>query len=113
MFWVRRFTLRVFHDKRHPQSMGCAEIEAFLSHRASHDQVAASTHNQALSAFVFLYREVLHQELEGRIDALRARKLQRLPTVLTREEVRGLLAQVAGPPSLLLMVQGCTAAGCA
>lgn len=103
MFWVRRFIL--FHDKRHPQSMGCAETEAFLSHLASHDQVAASTQNQALSALVFLYREVLHQELEGRIDALRARKPKRLPTVLTREEVRCLLAQVAGPPSLLLMVQ--------
>ncbi len=96
VFWIRRFIL--FHDKRHPESMGSAEIGAFLSHLAIHDHVAASTQNQALCALVFLYREVLHQELEGRIDALRARQPKRLPTVLTREEVRSLLAHVAGPP---------------
>jgi integron integrase len=103
VFWIRRFIL--FHGKRHPDSMGSAEIEAFLSHLAQHDQVAASTQNQALCALVFLYREVLHQELAGRIDALRARQPKRLPTVLTRDEVRSLLAQVDGPPSLSLMVQ--------
>jgi hypothetical protein len=70
VFWIRRLMLRVFHDQRHPDSMGSAEIRARwrVSHLASHDHVAASTQNQALSALVFLYREVLHQELEGRID---------------------------------------------
>ena len=60
--WVRRFIL--FHGKRHPKDMGGAEIEAFLTHLAVEGHVAASTQNQALSARLFLYRPVLHQELD-------------------------------------------------
>ena len=59
--WIRRYIL--FHNKTHPKDMGSSEIEAFLTHLAVQEQVAASTQNQALSAILFLYREVLRQEL--------------------------------------------------
>jgi len=64
--------------------MGAAEIEAFLTHLAVNQHVAASTQNQALSALLFLYREVLKQELDRPIDAIRAKQPKRLPTVLTK-----------------------------
>jgi site-specific recombinase XerD len=86
--WIRRYIL--FHDKRHPREMGSAEIEAFLTSLAVEGQVAASTQNQALSALLFLYRQVLHQELEQPIDAVRAKSPKYLPTVLTKDEVRSL-----------------------
>jgi site-specific recombinase XerD len=66
--WIKRYIL--FHDKRHPREMGVAEIEAFLTHLAVEQQVAASTQNQALSALLFLYREVLHMALEGSITPI-------------------------------------------
>jgi integron integrase len=80
--------------------MGAAEVEAFLTHLAVNEHVAASTQNQAFSALLFLYREVLHQDL-GPIDALRAKKPKRLPTVLTREEVRRVLDQLSGTHQLM------------
>jgi site-specific recombinase XerD len=84
--WIRRYIL--FHNKRHPKDMGSAEIEAFLSHLAVQEQVAASTQNQALSALLFLYRYVLKQELDSPVDAIRAKSPRYLPTVLTPEEVQ-------------------------
>jgi site-specific recombinase XerD len=69
--WIRRYIS--FHNKQHPKDMGVTEVEAFLSHLASVDNVAASTQNQALSALLFLYKFVLGQELQS-VDALRARK---------------------------------------
>ena len=80
--WVKRYIF--FHGLRHPAEMGAAEVEAFLTHLAVQENVAASTQNQALSALLFLYREVLHQDL-GPVDALRAKRPKRLPTVLTKE----------------------------
>jgi hypothetical protein len=65
--WIKRFVL--FHKKRHPQEMGTTEIGSFLSHLAVKEHVAASTQNQALCALLFLYKEVLHQEL-GQIEGL-------------------------------------------
>jgi len=65
--WIKRYIF--FHNKRHPKDMGAAEIEAFLTHLAVNQHVAASTQNQALSALLFLYREVLKQELDRPIDA--------------------------------------------
>ncbi len=62
MDWVRRFIL--FHNKRHPAEMGAPEIQAFLAHLATEGNVSASTQNQALSALLFLYREVLHKEID-------------------------------------------------
>ena len=91
--WIRRFIL--FHQKRPPRTMGAAEITEFLTHLAVVDNVAASTQNQALAALLFLYREVLHQDL-GPIEPVHAKKPQRLPVVLTREEVRQVPAQMQG-----------------
>src|SRR5665647_1065735 len=87
--WIKRFIL--FHGKRHPQDMGAVEVEAFLTHLAVAGNVSASTQNQALSALLFLYREVLQIELPWLNDVVRAKQPQRLPVVLTRTEVRAVL----------------------
>jgi site-specific recombinase XerD len=91
--WIRRYIL--FHDKRHPKEMGIEEVQAFLSHLAVVENVAASTQNQALSALLFLYKVVLDQELEP-VDALRAKKSWYLPTVLTKLEVQAIINQMSG-----------------
>ncbi len=92
--WIRRFIL--FHDKRHPATMGAREVEAFLTHLAVEGKVASSTQNQALNSILFLYREVLGTELE-RLDRLvRARRPRKIPVVLTRDEVRSVLAHLEG-----------------
>jgi integron integrase len=97
--WIRRFIL--FHGKRHPRDMGAPEIEAFLTHLAVERRVAASTQNQALSALLFLYREVLRQDLDLPINAVRAKKPARLPTVLTREEVHHVIGFLSGTHKLM------------
>src|SRR5512147_1882227 len=79
--WITRYVL--FHAKRHPQDLGRPEVEAFLAHLAVHDQVAASTQNQALSALLFLYRHVLGLELDGPVNLVRAKRPARVPTVMT------------------------------
>ncbi len=81
IYWIRRYIL--FHNKRHPKEMSSAELEAFLTHLAVKEQVAASTQDQALNAVVFLYRDVLKQELGIQIEAVRAKRTRYLPTVLT------------------------------
>lgn len=88
--WARRFIL--FHGKRHPKEMGAEEVVAFLSHLAVESEVSASTQNQALSALLFLYRVLLRRELEGLDDTVRAHAPRRLPVVLSRGEVRDVLA---------------------
>ncbi|MGA8276620.1 MAG: integron integrase [Rhodanobacteraceae bacterium] len=92
--WVRRFILA--NGKRHPRELGTREVEAFLTGLATHGNVAASTQNQALSALLFLYREVLGVELPWLENIRRAKKPERLPTVMTREEVASVLAQMSG-----------------
>lgn len=96
--WIRRFIL--FHDKRHPKEMGAVEVEveveAFLTHLAVEGRVAASTQNQALSALLFLYREVLGINLPWLDGVVRAKQPQRLPVVLTRQEVAGVLDRMNG-----------------
>ena len=82
--WIRRFIL--FHNKRHPLQMGAAEVSAFLTHLAVDGHVAASTQNQALSALLFLYREVLEQDFGWLEDVVRAKKPKRLPVVFSPEE---------------------------
>lgn len=99
VFWIRRFIL--FHQKRHPDTLGASEVVAFLSHLAERLEVAASTQNQAVSALLFLYRVVLGRELEGLDAAVRARRPQRLPVVLSRDEVRALLAGLEPPHRLI------------
>ena len=83
--WIRRFIL--FHRKRHPNQMGIKEIEAFLSHLAVKGRVSASTRNQALSTILFLYREVLKMELPWLENVTRVKRPERLPVVLTKEEI--------------------------
>ena len=97
--WIKRFIL--FHNKRHPKEMGVPEIEAFLTHLAAAEHVAASTQNQALQAILFLYREVLGREISEPIQALRARKPKRLPTVLSHQEVQALFSHLSGVHLLL------------
>ena len=92
--WIRRFIL--FHHKRHPREMGEAEVVAFLSALATLGNVSASTQNQALSALVFLYSEVLAKDLDWLGGLVRARRPERLPVVLTRPEVHALLSRLTG-----------------
>ncbi len=74
------------HNKRHPATLGAAEVCSFLSHLGVRENVAASTQNQAFAALLFLYRYVLEQDLGNVADVVRAKKPKRLPVVLTREE---------------------------
>lgn len=92
--WVKRFIR--FHKYRHPLQMGAAEVEAFLSDLAVRRDVSASTQNQALSAILFMYKKVLLIELPWLDGVIRARRPQRLPVVLTQDEVRQVLAQLDG-----------------
>ncbi len=96
--WIKRYIL--FHHKRHPSEMGTPEVEAFLNYLAVDRTVAASTQNQAFSALLYLYREVLRLPL-GDINALRAREPKRLPTVLTKTEVRNILGHLSGVYGLM------------
>ncbi|QTD46217.1 integron integrase [Ottowia testudinis] len=93
VYWVRAFVK--FHGLRHPREMGAAEVEAFLAHLAEARQVSASTHKQALSALLFLYREVLKIDLHWLTEIGRPRTVRRLPVVLTSDEVRRTLAAMA------------------
>ena len=92
--WIRRFIL--FHGKRHPEGMGAGEVEAFLTHLAVEGKVAASTQNQAKSAILFLYREVLSQQLAWLDNVEQARTPKRLPVVLTQAEVHAMLSRLTG-----------------
>jgi integrase len=97
--WARRYVL--FHGKRHPRELGAADVEAFLSHLVNERNVAASTHQQALAALLFLYGEVLQVELPWLDDIGRPRKPKRLPVVLTRGEVADTLAHMVGEHRLM------------
>ncbi len=90
--WIKRFIL--FHGKRHPAEMGAVEVEAFLTHLAVEGNVAASTQNQARSALLFLYKEVLSSELPWLNNVEQAKKPRRLPVVLNEDEVREVLARL-------------------
>jgi integron integrase len=100
--WTKRFIL--FHRKRHPAAMGAEEVNAFLSHLAVDDNVSASTQVQAMSALIFLYRHVLEDPLPWLDDIVRAARPRKLPVVLTREEVRALLAAMTGTPGLVAAI---------
>jgi len=92
--WVWRFIS--FHDNKHPQHMGKPEIEQFLSHLATKEQVAASTQNQALSALIFLYRTVLEQPFDDSINITRASRPSHIPVVFTKDEVKRVLSNLTG-----------------
>ena len=95
--WIRRFIL--FHNRRHPLEMGESEIDAFLTHLATQRNVSASTQTQALSALLFLYREVLDRPCAWIEVGVRAKRRKTLPVVLTRGEVRALLSNIQGVPA--------------
>jgi hypothetical protein len=99
--WIRRFIL--FHKKRHPREMGVAEVQEFIVHLAADGNVSASTQNQALSAVTFLYRHVLHTELEFPSDTVRPGRSKPLPVVLTPQEARAVITNPSPPhlPPLL------------
>ncbi|MBN2090637.1 integron integrase [candidate division KSB1 bacterium] len=98
--WILKYIY--FHNKEHPQNLGTAEVEAFLTNLVRRYFVAASTQNQALNAIVFLYREVLELPLEDKINAIRANKQKRLPIVLTVNEVNKILSMMNGTKRLIL-----------
>jgi integron integrase len=98
--WARRYIR--FHDRRHPKEMGAGEVVAFLSHLASERNVSASTQNQAKSALLFLYREVLGIELPWLDEVVAAKVSRRLPVVLTQTEVRRLLEAASGTLGLVI-----------
>lgn len=97
--WIKRYIL--FHGKRHPRTMNVPEITMFLNDLAVQHKVSASTQNQALAALLFLYRDVLDVPLDAAIEAVRAKRPQRLPTVLTKEEVAALLQHVPEPFAIM------------
>jgi len=99
--WAKRFVL--FHKKRHPRDMGTPEVEAFITHLATERHVAASTQNQALSAILFLYREVLRQPLEN-VTAVRPQKPERLPTVLAKSEALRVINALTGVHQLMAKI---------
>src|SRR4051812_18680090 len=100
--WVKRFVL--FHGKRHPAEMGAAEINQFLTDLAVNGRVSASTQNQAFSALIFLYQTVLEVD-PGRIaGVVRAKRPERLPVVLTRDEVRVVLGRLNGVPRTVALL---------
>lgn len=100
VYWARRFIL--FHNKRHPLEMGDEEISVFLNYLANTEKVSASTQNQALNGVVFLYKEVLRKDPGQKIAFDYAKKPLRLPTVLTKEEVRNILANTAEPYTTMI-----------
>jgi integron integrase len=105
--WIKRYI--IFHNKRHPVEMGKKEIEAFLSWLAAEQGVSPTTQNQAFSALLFLYREVLDIDMsEWNIQALRAKERKHIPVVHTREEVRRVIDNLDGIYQLIVKVMyGC------
>jgi integron integrase len=97
--WMRRFI--VFHGKRHPNEMGESEVSGFLSYLATHQHVSASTQNQALAALLFLYEHVLKRELDWLTGVVHAKRPDRLPVVLSRDEVKALLERMEGVAALM------------
>jgi integron integrase len=104
--WIWRFIC--FHHVRHPGEMGEPEINAFLTHLAVAENVSASTQNQALAALLFRYRHVLNREVGDLGGVIRARRGVNVPVVMTRDEVRDVLAQLAGDKWLIAsLLYGC------
>lgn len=98
--WIKRFIY--FHARRHPAELGAAHVTAFLNHLATDGHVASATQNQALAALLFLYREVLEIKLPWLDGLTRAKRPQRLPTVLTQSEAKTLLSTLEGTKWLMV-----------
>ncbi|MCX6034709.1 MAG: integron integrase [Chloroflexi bacterium] len=97
--WIKRYI--IFHKKRHPKDMGAPEIEAFLAYLAQERHVAASTQNQALSALLFLYKNVLQQEVATLPNLVHAGRPKHLPTVLTHDEALTVINRMTGKSRLM------------
>ena len=101
--WVREYIL--FHNKRHPKEMGIPEINQFLSHLVSDKKISTSTQNQALSAILFLYRHVLHVELDSSLlPEFRPHHAKTVPTVLSKEEVKRVMDNLSGVYKLIAQI---------
>ena len=100
--WVVRFVR--YHKLKYPGEMGPPEVNAFLSHLASGLNVAASTQNQALSALVFLYKHVLRKELGELGEVVRAKRPQRLPVILSPNEVQRIMEGLSGTMRLMCLL---------
>ncbi|MFZ5857560.1 MAG: integron integrase [Chloroflexota bacterium] len=101
--WVREYIL--FHNKRHPREMGVYEIDQFVTHLVVERKASASTQNQAISAILFLYRNVLEIELdESKLNFIRPKKGKRIPNVLSVTEVREVIANMAHPYKLMTQI---------
>lgn len=98
--WIKRFILHF--DKQHPKDLGAAQVEQFLTHLAVVGKVSASTQNQAKSALLFLYKEILGSELPWLDDVEQAKTSKRLPVVLTQQEVQAILSQLSGTHHLVV-----------
>jgi site-specific recombinase XerD len=94
IYWVRQYIF--FHRLTHPKEMGAAQVEAFLTHLAVEKTVSASTQNQALAALLFLYKEVLKQDLPWLEKFKPAKKSSRVPVVLTKDEVKLIVNELKG-----------------
>jgi len=94
LYWSRNYIL--FHNKRHPKDMGKIEIEQYLTYLAVERKVAPTTQNQAFNALLFLYKEVLDIDLKDEnIQAFRAKAKERIPVVLSIDEVQQIAARFA------------------
>jgi integron integrase len=100
--WIKQYIL--FHNKRHPKEMGFPEIQAFQTHLAINKKLSASSQNQALSAVLFLYRNVLKIELNGSTNSIRANKPEHVPAVFTKEEVQRIFQKMEGVSLLMAQV---------
>jgi integron integrase len=100
--WTRRYVLH--HGRRHPAELGPDDVAAYLSHLANEGHVGASTQNQAASALLFLYREVLAVAMEVPHGVVRPRRPRRLPVVLTRAEAAAVLREMTGAPRLVALL---------
>jgi len=97
--WIKQFVL--FHGKKHPKQMGEGEVNQFLSYLATQRNVSASTQNQALSAILFLYKNVLHKELGDFGNVIRAKRSRKIPVVFTKDEVKRILTLISGEKQLM------------
>ena len=104
--WIKRFIY--FHNMRHPEEMGRTEVEAFLTDLAVKHKISASTQNQAFNALLFLYREIVKKDVFDGVSAIRAKKPQRLPTVLSVEETLSVIDAMTGTYQLMAKIlYGC------
>jgi integron integrase len=101
--WVRQYIL--FHNKRHPKEMGITEINQFITHLVVDRKASASTQNQAISAILFLYRSLLHIQLDEKlIEFVRPKKGKRVPNVLSKEEARTVINAMTNPYKLMAQI---------